>query len=51
MDIIENLPSGSSVAAVAATDCDVGANAELRYSIVAGSLGVLQLDCKLNLTS
>lgn len=45
--ILENLPSGSSVAAVSATDCDVGTNAELRYSITAGSLGVFQLNCKL----
>ena len=44
--INENLPSGSSVASVRALDCDEGANAELSYSIVAGDLGVFQLDCE-----
>lgn len=47
VDISENLPIGSRVAVVSATDCDAGTNAQLRYSIAAGSLGVFQLDCKL----
>lgn len=46
--INENLPLGTSVAAVMATDCDEGSNAVLRYSIAQGSVGVFQLDCKLN---
>lgn len=45
-EILENLPAGTSVGRVLATDCDEGSNAVLRYSIAAGSLGVFQLDCK-----
>ena len=46
VSISENLPSGSSVATVMATDCDEGRNSELRYAITGGSVGVFQLDCK-----
>lgn len=44
--ISENLPSGSSVASVRATDCDEGANAVLRYSITSGDVGIFELDCE-----
>ena len=46
VNILENLPQGSSVASVMATDCDEGTNALIRYTIAAGSLGVFQLDCE-----
>lgn len=45
VDISENLPTGSSVTSVGATDCDEGDNAELRYSISGGDVGVFQLGC------
>ena len=45
--IIENTPAGTRVATVAATDCDDGLNAELRYTITAGTLGTFSLDCKI----
>ncbi len=45
-NINENLPRGSSVGSVRATDCDEGRNSVLRYTIAGGSVGVFQLDCK-----
>ena len=49
--INENLPTGSNVGSVMATDCDEGRNSELRYTIAAGNIGVFQLDCKESLTA
>lgn len=46
VDINENLPVGSRVGSVRATDCDEGANAVLRYSIAGGDVGVFELDCE-----
>lgn len=43
---LENLPAGTSVGSVRATDCDEGSNADIRYSITGGSLSVFQLDCE-----
>ena len=46
VEINENVPQGSSVASVRATDCDDGANAVLRYSIIGGDVGVFELNCE-----
>ena len=46
VEINENVPQGSSVASVRATDCDDGANAVLRYSIAGGDVGAFELNCE-----
>ena len=46
VNILENLQPGASVATVIATDCDIGNNGVVQYSVVGGDLGVFQLDCK-----
>lgn len=48
VQISENVPQGSSVASVRATDCDAGSNAVLRYSIAGGDVGIFELDCEQN---
>ena len=45
VEINENVPQGSSVASVRATDCDDGANAVLRYSITGEDVGGFELNC------
>ena len=42
--VLENRPAGSSITTVRATDCDIGNNALLQYTIVAGDVGVFSLD-------
>ena len=44
--VLENLPAGVVVTTVAATDCDTGSNAVIRYTIVAGDLSVFEVDCE-----
>ena len=44
VNINENIPQGSSVSSVRATDCDEGDNAVLRYSIAGGDVGIFELD-------
>ena len=44
--IFDNAPIGSSVAMVAATDGDVGTNAQIWYSIWSGSNGQFIIDSK-----
>jgi hypothetical protein len=46
VNINENLPQGSSVASVRATDCDLGDNAVVRYSIADGDVGIFELNCE-----
>lgn len=46
VNINENVPIGSRVAAVRATDCDEGDNALLRYTIQQGDIAVFELNCK-----
>ena len=46
VNIVENLQPGASVAMVITTDCDIGNNGVIRYSVIGGDLGVFQLDCK-----
>jgi len=42
--IVENMPSGASVAMVTATDSDEGSNGMVRYLVIGGDVGVFQLD-------
>ena len=44
--IFDNSPIGSSVAMVAASDMDVGTNAQIWYSILSGSNGQFIIDSK-----
>lgn len=44
--VLENLPAGVAVTTAAATDCDIGSNAVIRYTIVAGDLSVFEVDCE-----
>ena len=48
--VLENLPAGSSIATVTATDCDIGNNALLQYTVVAGDIGVFSLDSEYRCT-
>lgn len=45
--VLENSPSGSSIATVTATDCDIGTNARLQYTAIAGNIGVFSVNSKL----
>ena len=44
--ILDNVPVGSSVLAVVATDMDTGTNAQIGYSILSGSNGQFTIDSK-----
>ena len=43
---LENLPAGTSVGSIRATDCDAGSNAQIQYSISSGSISVFELNCE-----